>query len=63
VAKTEQIDVTDHGILEVPAPPNAPQTGVTKQFRLRSIFLAQQSLLRSERMFRKRSFHDNYTEM
>ena len=63
MTKTEQIDAAARGILNVSAHANALQTGVTMQFRLRSIFLAQQSLQRSEGMFRKGSFHDNYAKM
>jgi hypothetical protein len=36
---------------------------VQERSRAECIFSAQQSLQRSEGMFRKRSFHDDYTQM
>jgi hypothetical protein len=51
MAKTEQIDATAHGILNVSARANTPQSGAPTQFRSRILFLAQRSLQTREGMF------------
>uniref|UniRef100_E6PY55 Uncharacterized protein n=1 Tax=mine drainage metagenome TaxID=410659 RepID=E6PY55_9ZZZZ len=54
MAKTDQIVAAASGILNVSAHANAPQSGVPKQFRSRSTFLAQRCLQAKEGMFKQK---------
>jgi hypothetical protein len=54
MAKIDQIDAAAHGILNVFAPADRPQSGLPAQFRSRSIFLTQLCLQAKEGMFKQK---------